>query len=507
MTHQKRTCVKFLSAVLVSVAMLSIVSNVIIRFQTKWQLLVNNEILGHSELVSTEIMASVDDAIKARINGCDRKSLDILRAIVWNYKYVVDLGIVDNGRIICTAGLGVLNEGFGNIASWNVSGDEYFYHRIDNLFPNNKRVIYSTLHLNVIAFTSPYAHDKLKVLYKNLSVKISSKNNKYIFSKTPNDVNNEPLFFFKNIETQACSITKDVCVVVNNKYGGLFSLPVFEQLLIFIFCLLFGSGISFYIGFCMRVRKSFEYRLKNSIHNNNLYLEYQPVVRVSDENIVGVEALIRWDDKFHGKASPEVFIPVSERIDYYKYISKFIVKTVAEDLTQYLIKNKNFFVSINIGNYEINSPEYLDFLYDVFIKNGVEPYQIKIEITERSTESYNKIAFFAYKAIEKGFRVSLDDFGTGSANLTWLAEIEFNEIKIDKFYIKGLQNEHKRTILLSVLQLASGRRAQIVFEGVENKYELDFIKKYDMNANVQGWYFYKSLSKFKLFELLGFNER
>lgn len=138
----------------------------------------------------------------------------------------------------------------------------------------------------------------------------------------------------------------------------------------------------------------------------------------------------------------------------------------------------------------------------VLKRHDIRPQQIKIEITERSGEYYKKIAAFSLQAMNRGLRIALDDFGTGSSNLLWLTEVFYDEIKLDKFFVNGLKNEYKRTILSSILEIVCQLNKQIVFEGVESKTDYEFVKSFDENALIQGWYFYKSMPIEKLRALL-----
>lgn len=160
------------------------------------------------------------------------------------------------------------------------------------------------------------------------------------------------------------------------------------------------------------------------------------------------------------------------------------------------------FLSINIGKTEINDHLFLDKLLEKAKLYKILPYQIKIEITERSNDSYKSISEFSINAKNKGFMVSLDDFGTGASNLIWLTEINFDEIKLDKFFVSGLKNKYKKAILMAVLNALAGLNKRIVFEGVETKEDFEFVQQYNDNALIQGWYFYKSLPINKLREAI-----
>lgn len=467
----------------------------ITKCQTGKQVTYTKQILGHAESVSQQIHESLNRIIKEGIHTCQESDINRLREILVDYQDVSDIGITDKGKVICTAGWGVFDKSRGYVKKEYSTADGYSFDGSEKRFYSKKIHIDATTYKNAIAFTSPFAFKPIKQMYPQFDVVISTHKGQHEFMSLPGAHHNRPGFAaVQKADAKVCSKNFDLCALTRNPSVGLLSLGPLYQTLVVVICLLLGAFLSWFTFFYLNSRKSFEYRLKKAVQDEQLYLEYQPVVRMNDEKIVGVETLIRWHDKLYGKVSPELFIDVAERIGVYGQISEFVVKRLTEELSHYLTRNSSFTASINIGGYEIEHCNYINYLYEHCVQNRIKPSQIKIEITERSTLPHNIIAEFSRRARAKGFCVSIDDFGTGTANLIWLTEIDFDEIKIDKFYVKGLQEEYKRNILMSISGLVIGIGAQIVFEGVEDIVELNYLKGHNENAYAQGWFFYKAMS-------------
>lgn len=493
-----------IQTILVSWVLLLIVQFSTIKIQTKDQLLRTQKILHHSEYVATQLSDAINKVVAATINKCNDSGLNKLRDILWNYHDIIDLGIIENGRVVCTAVWGQVENSKGYIKNDYTSANGYSFHsNVKDIFPT-KISADATIYRNVVVFTSPYAFNQLNSIFSELSFIVTSKSKKYTFLENTKKYvdNNKYGFLYAKVNIVLCSNLHRLCVNSLSNNAGVFALPLKSILLIVFLCILVGYLISKAINIYLFYIRSFEYRLKKAIHSKSLYLEYQPIVRVADGKIVGVEMLVRWRDKYYGQVSPELFVSVAERIHLYADISKIVINTFSKELADILIKNDEFVASINIGSQEIQDQDYLNILYETVVQNGIKPSQIKIEITERSVDSYNKIAEFSQNAKSKGFIVSLDDFGTGSANMTWLAEVDFDEIKIDKFYVQGMNEEYKKRILISILELVKSLNPQLVFEGVENKQQLDFIKANFPSSYVQGWFYYKSMSKNDLLKAL-----
>ncbi|WP_174507900.1 EAL domain-containing protein [Klebsiella oxytoca] len=458
----------------------------------------SDELLSHAEEVTTQIVSAINRVHTREIVGCRKQDIAALREVIWKYSNVEDLGIIENGRIACTANWGVLDKPLLlPDEKYVVPNGFSIYKGVRNYLPYGV-VLDMSQYGNVISFTSSFAFSGFVRRYKGLDFSLTSRNGQHVFL---NDVSSD-IEAGSAVASRLCSQKYDICAHLAEEEQGFLSLPPLLIAVIALVAFIIGAALFYAILSYLAERRSLEFRLKKAILNQRIDLEYQPLVCAKNEKIVGVEALVRWHDKIFGQVPPDLFISMAEQINVSNDIATLVIEKATRELKTILQADAGFTLAINIGKGEINNPNFLDNLLRVLKRHDIRPQQIKIEITERSGEYYKKISAFSLQAMNRGLRIALDDFGTGSSNLLWLTEVFYDEIKLDKFFVNGLKNEYKRTILSSILEIVCQLNKQIVFEGVESKTDYEFVKSFDENALIQGWYFYKSMPIEKLRALL-----
>lgn len=481
--------------VLVSVLLTNVVmlNNQRVQLET-----LSQELLTYGEEVAAQITSAIHHAQRRHVDGCNKQAIAALREVIWKYANVEDIGIVENGKLACTANWGMLDKPLPLPAEKYVVPNGYsVYKGVENYLPYGV-VLDMSQQGNIVSFTSTFAFSTFARRHQDLNFSLTSFNGEHIFL---NDVKSAA-GTGSSISVSLCSSKYDICSHLTQRKKGFFSLSPLLIVLITGTAFILGTALFYSILSYLSERRSLEYRLKKAIVKQRIYMEYQPLVCAKNERVVGVEALVRWYDPVFGQVSPELFISMAEQLNVYPDISKLVMEKATSELKTILHADAQFTLAMNIGKFEINDPLFLDNLLHILQRNGIRPQQIKIEITERSGEYYKKIADFSLQAMSRGLRIALDDFGTGSSNLQWLTEVFYDEIKLDKFFVNGLKNEYKRAILTSILDVVCRLNKQIVFEGVESKIDFEFVKSFDENALIQGWYFYRSMPIDKLTALL-----
>ena len=157
-------------------------------------------------------------------------------------------------------------------------------------------------------------------------------------------------------------------------------------------------------------------------------------------------------------------------------------------MQEHLRRNPSLRLSLNVGDNEMNDCQFLEQLVSGCRRLKIQLQQIKLEITESSRSESGLIAAFCQRAREYGFNISLDDFGTGTANIEWLTVLDFDEIKIDRIFIANIDDPVKRALLVSVVKGLRGTGKPLVFEGVETPAQFIFIRYLDKKALIQGWF-------------------
>lgn len=219
-------------------------------------------------------------------------------------------------------------------------------------------------------------------------------------------------------------------------------------------------------------------------------LFYQPQIALESSDIVGVEALVRWDHPQLGRLSPAYFIhsleDSSEAIEFTLMIAEMAIRDTIHMSLESGFKGK---VSINVPPNVLVSETFTDRLCDMLRDHGLPPERFQCEITERGLESPSPQASATLARLRmKGIQLSIDDFGVGQSGLSKIKTRAFDEIKIDRSFISDLTSSlDSRSIVESIIHLASLVGMRVVAEGIEDNPTLLLTKRLGV-ANVQGYY-------------------
>ncbi|MFN7056741.1 putative bifunctional diguanylate cyclase/phosphodiesterase, partial [Hyphomonas sp.] len=227
--------------------------------------------------------------------------------------------------------------------------------------------------------------------------------------------------------------------------------------------------------------------IREALSRHELQLVYQPQVDAHSRQLVGFEALLRWEHSVYGTIPPSEFISIAEENGTIVGIGEWIIRTAVAAAARLPEAIK---MAINISPLQMNSPQLVSTLINAAATNRVDPKRIDLEITESALMSDTGAVLERLKQLRDfGFSISLDDFGTGYSSLTYLKMFPFNKIKIDQNFVRGLENEsdiENRAIIESVLTLARLMGLRTVAEGVETDFQADFLR--DLGCNdLQGF--------------------
>lgn len=253
-----------------------------------------------------------------------------------------------------------------------------------------------------------------------------------------------------------------------------------------------------------REKIKLETDLRKAIENKEFELYYQPQIEVATNDLVGVEALIRWNHPKMGMVSPIKFIPLAEETGLIKPIEEWVLKQACSQNKKWQEKNyKPITMSVNMSSRRFNSSEIVQKVKDVLMDTELEPKYLELEITE------SQLMYDAEQEIQTlnslrslGIKLSIDDFGTGYSSLSYLAKFPIDYIKIDRSFIKDLEdNALNETIVSAIISLAQRLGLQVVAEGVEKSEQLEFLRG-EKCEKYQGYYFSPPVPAHKLEEML-----
>jgi len=241
-------------------------------------------------------------------------------------------------------------------------------------------------------------------------------------------------------------------------------------------------------------------KLRDAIENKKIAIHYQAQVN-QDKNIVGVEALARWNDDELGVISPVEFIPLAEESGLIVKFSIYLLNEVASLIKEWEkddIKS-NWRVSVNISLKQFERDDFYDIIYDIVKLYDIEASKIRLEITESLLLKDAQNALLKINQLKiLGLTISIDDFGTGYSSLSYLKKLPIDELKIDKSFICDiLHHKNDETIVVSILTIAKQFGFEVIAEGIEN--EETYQKLIDLGClYFQGFCFHKPVPKWHL---------
>lgn len=245
--------------------------------------------------------------------------------------------------------------------------------------------------------------------------------------------------------------------------------------------------------------QTIETNLRSAIENNELTLNYQPLVD-THEMIIGAEALLRWKNPVLGNVSPEEFIAIAEESGLILKIGEWALKSACTFIKETLLISelpKNFYISVNISQKQFNQENFVTKVKEIINQAGISPKVIKLEITENMF--INNIDSVINKMKELsvfGVEFLLDDFGTGYSSLSNIQRLPVRTIKIDKTFITDIisQSDANKAITNAIISLADHICLDCIVEGVETKEDAEHFKLMNIHA-MQGYYYYRPLTK------------
>ncbi|MBS0212087.1 MAG: bifunctional diguanylate cyclase/phosphodiesterase [Proteobacteria bacterium] len=236
-----------------------------------------------------------------------------------------------------------------------------------------------------------------------------------------------------------------------------------------------------------------ELELANAIDRGELSMFYQPQVALGDRRVVGVEALMRWNNRNRGMVPPDVFIPLAERTGHIRKMTLWAMNTVLRQTSQWRHDWGALSVSVNVPSELVAHSDLPDMLRNALQLFGSDAIRPMIEITERSLMVGDRALQQLHRIREMGVRVSIDDFGTGYSCLAYFHKVPASELKIDKTFVSRLLTDTASAdIAMLIIDLAHRFDLDVVAEGVEDEATCEKLASSGCDV-VQGYFFAKPM--------------
>lgn len=245
--------------------------------------------------------------------------------------------------------------------------------------------------------------------------------------------------------------------------------------------------------------------LRQAVRNDELELAYQPIVSTEDGQVVGAEALLRWNHAEEGMISPADFVPVAEKTGVMQEIGDYVIRSACQQLRRWMDTGScPIRMSINISLCQLLRGDVVAVVEQALADNDLKPELLEIELSERGVlnqrpEVVNEIC--RLKSI--GVRISIDDFGTGQAAISYLKDLPVDVIKIDRSYVSGANRSAKDEAIASgMVALARRLDATVIAEGVETEEQLEMLREWG-SQECQGFLFSPAIAADEFQEKFG----
>lgn len=253
-----------------------------------------------------------------------------------------------------------------------------------------------------------------------------------------------------------------------------------------------------------------ESELQQAVSGNELIPYYQPLVNLTTLEIVGLELLMRWQNPNRGLISPSLFINLAEETSLIIPLGFFALEQAClhlrcfqEVLYNRGITNRQLFISVNVSVRQFQDPHFFTRAMEIMNHYGVDPAQIKLEVTERIFLEGMEAIQAIQRCRQAGFGISLDDFGTGFSSLNYIARCEVDSLKIDQSFVRQLFSNDKIHILVqTIIHLTKGLKMPSLAEGIETLEQVKALRLLGCEIG-QGYFFSKPLPFADAIALLG----
>jgi EAL domain-containing protein (putative c-di-GMP-specific phosphodiesterase class I) len=236
--------------------------------------------------------------------------------------------------------------------------------------------------------------------------------------------------------------------------------------------------------------------LRHAIERNEMQLHYQPQLSIQDGHIIGVEALLRWQNSELGNISPTEFIPIAENNGQIIKIGEWVLSTAVRQLKHWIdIGYSPLIMAVNLSAVQFRQNNLPELVTRILEAEKLPPQYLELELTEAAAMDNPQAAIEMMNRLnELGIRMSIDDFGTGYSSLSYLKKFKVYKLKIDQSFVRDLtEDPEDKAIVTAIINMANGLGLQTIAEGVETSNQLAFLRLQGCNE-VQGYYFSKPLA-------------
>ncbi len=244
----------------------------------------------------------------------------------------------------------------------------------------------------------------------------------------------------------------------------------------------------------VREKVMLESGLRRAIDRGELRLFYQPTIDLHTKQVIGAEALVRWQHPTLGLISPAKFIPVAEESDLIFRLGEWVLRAACKQLRAWQQEGFALQVAVNVSARQFRDPKLADLVVAVMADSHVDPRLVEIELTETAIMQDARASISTLERLKsRGVSISIDDFGTGYSSLSYLKRLPLDTLKIDQSFVRDIATDtNDAAIVRAIIGLARSLGIKVLAEGVEDDTQLSFLNNYGCNYG-QGFLFGRPL--------------
>ena len=236
---------------------------------------------------------------------------------------------------------------------------------------------------------------------------------------------------------------------------------------------------------------SMDSQLHKALLQEEFIVYYQPQLNIHTDELIGMEALIRWNHPERGILSPIEFIPLAEEMGIINHIDDWVCETVCKQIVQWQsagIEVVN--VAVNLSGKQLQRDDLVESMVSILERTSCPAQYLSLEVTEGFImHDHEKSIKVLSQLRDLGINLAIDDFGTGYSSLSYLKHLPINKLKIDRSFIHNITSDYQdRAIVKTIVSLAKSLHLEVLAEGVETKQQYEFLKQLSCNE-IQGYFY------------------
>jgi len=249
-----------------------------------------------------------------------------------------------------------------------------------------------------------------------------------------------------------------------------------------------------------------EIDLRRAYERQEFILHYQPIVSLDSDNMIGFEALVRWNHPERGMVPPNDFVSVAEDTGLILPIGQWILREACRQMREWQEKyplSDALIISVNLSAVQLEQPDLSKQIAETLEESRLDPKCLRLEITESVIMHNAEQAIITVNELRKmGVRVSIDDFGTGYSSLSYLHKFPVDTLKVDRSFINRIDTKGENAaIIQTIITLACNLNMDVVAEGVETAEQLSYLREINCDY-VQGYYYSRPVDNLSAAEMV-----